>query len=134
MSRTRCTIPTLVLTAAVLPGCLSLSLETESHDPALAVSGLVDGYATVDALDPYDGQLVHAGIFSSAARRGEVASLDVWPLFGVGVGVAGGRVRVLPLEVALGTLFYEPSRPQRAGDDGDVDEEQAEEIEVEESK
>ena len=121
MTRRKLTIPTLALCAALLPGCLSLSLRTEQHDPALAVSGIVDGYVTPDALGSYDGELLHAGLFGSSARKGEIASLDVWPLFGVGIGVVGARVRVLPIEAALGTLFYEPSRPRHAAADDDVD-------------
>ncbi len=110
------------LAALALPGCLSLSVRTEAHDPALAVSGIVDGYVTPAALHPYDGHLIDAGLFEGDnLRRGEVAALDIWPLGGVGVGLVGARVRVLPLEIGLGTLFYEPSRPTRPHDDDDDD-------------
>ncbi len=86
------------------------------------VDGIVDGYVDLDALERYDGQLIHAGIFGSAQRDGELLSLDIWPLFGIGVGVAGARVRLLPIEVALGTLFYSPSAPKHADDAEDVGE------------
>lgn len=60
-----------------------------------------------------DSNYLSAGIFKSAARKGEWASVDVWPLFGVGVGLAGARVQVLPFEVGLGVLAYKPSPPPR---------------------
>ena len=55
--------------------------------------------------------IFEAGIFG-AARCGEIATLDLWPLFGVGVGLAGVRIRILPFEFAIGTLFYHPKPPR----------------------
>jgi hypothetical protein len=93
---------------ALLTGCISLKIGTDTQPPSLRMSGLVNGYASAAALHPYNGTILNFGLFSKAERRGEFLSLDVWPLAGVGVGVVGARVRVLPLELGLGVLWYDP--------------------------
>ena len=105
---------------ALLAGaCTSFDVGTEG-DVALEYEGILDGYVTADGIPEYDGTLLHAGLLGSAAREGELVSVDLWPLGGVGVGLFGVRLQILPLDIGLGTLFFAPSAPQPArGDGGD---------------
>lgn len=105
--------PTLLLLLVLLstPGCISIRVGTDPDSDAIRMDGIGSAYATASALSEFDGTIFEAGIFG-AARRGEIATLDLWPLFGVGVGLAGVRIRILPFEFAIGTLFYHPKPPR----------------------
>lgn len=101
----------LSLLPALLASCLSIQLGTEDRPSRLEMDGLASGYATIEAFPKYDGNILKAGIFQESARDGEWASIDIWPLGGVGVGLIGARVRVLFFEIGLGVLAYTPTRP-----------------------
>lgn len=112
--------PLLLLLAT---GCAQLSIGTDpSQDAGLEFRGLVNGHANVSGLESYDGELLRAGLLGGADGD-DWATLEIWPLGGVGVGLAGARVRVLPFELGLGTLFYdpEPFRAPIAAPDEDQD-------------
>lgn len=98
---------------ALLGGCISLKVGTETPPACLEIEGLVDGYVSMSALHGYNGTILDFGLFTKSLRKGEILSLDVWPLAGIGVGVVGARVRVLPLEAGLGVLWYDP-KPEPA--------------------
>ena len=89
-------------------GCISFSIGTDRDPARVEVDGFADGYIRADALKPYDGTLLRFGLLTEAERHGEIFSLDVWPLFGVGIGLVGARVRILWVEAGLGNLFYRP--------------------------
>lgn len=110
----------LCLLPTMLASCLSVQLGTEDRPSRLQMDGLASGYATIEAFPKYDGNILKAGLFQESARDGEWASIDIWPLGGIGVGFIGARVRVLFFEVGLGVLAYTPTRPPR----------QAEKVEV----
>jgi hypothetical protein len=105
----------VLCTLGVTTGCISIKVGTEAEHSKIQILGLVGGYATVNALHHYEGNILEFGLFTSSKRPGELVSLDVWPVGGVGFGFIGGRVRFLPLEVALGTLFYCPKEPEEYG-------------------
>ena len=98
--------------ALLLAGCVSarIGTHTESIDDSavMSVAGIVNGHVSLDALPTYDGSVFELGILSDTYGPGEVASIELWPLAGVGIGVVGLRLRVLFLEAALGGLFYHP--------------------------
>ncbi|MHC4078255.1 MAG: hypothetical protein ACYST0_07410, partial [Planctomycetota bacterium] len=89
-------LPLLAL-LLITPGCITFRLSAED-DPSLKMSGLGTAYAGYSGFDEWDGNLISLGLLGGSGRAGEFFSLDIWPLGGVGVGVAGARVRVLPLE------------------------------------
>lgn len=107
-------LPFLLVPLAILPlsGCLSLSIGTQEKESAIHMDGLASGYAGFYPISKYNGTILKAGIFEESARDGEWASLDIWPLGGVGVGLLGARVRVLFLEVGAGVLAYTPRAPK----------------------
>jgi len=96
------------IAVVLLGGCISLKIGTETRPSCLKMEGLADGYVSLSALHGYNGTILDFGLLNESLRRGEILSLDVWPLAGVGVGVVGARVRVLPMEAGLGVLWYNP--------------------------
>ena len=98
------------------PGCINFRVSADD-DPVVKISGLGTAYAGYSGIDEWDGNILNLGLFSGTARKGEFFSLDIWPLGGFGVGIAGARVRVLPFEMGAGVLFYQPKLPGKKHDD-----------------
>lgn len=98
--------------AALTPGCIGVSVGTDD-DEFFRMRGLGTAYAAVPGIDDYDGKIIKLGLLSRSPAGAQLAGIDVWPLFSVGVGLVGARVRVLPLEVGAGVLFYEPKAVRR---------------------
>ncbi len=97
-----------VVTLASLSGCTSFEVKAAGEPARLETGGLASGYLALNGIRPYDQRLFYVGIFKKWRDEFEVVTLDVWPLVGVGVGLAGVRVQLLPLEVAVGVLAYHP--------------------------
>ncbi len=134
-------IPLSLLLGLLLltPSCISFRLSAED-DPQIRASGLGTAYVGYTGFDEWDGNIIKLGLFGGDGRAGEFFSLDIWPLGGVGLGVAGARVRVLPFEVGAGALLYHPKLPKKPDhgpevvDDIDEDDEDEEDEEVEEEE
>lgn len=99
---------TVACAALLATGCVSLQVGTAPTPARLQVSGLASGYVSLAGLRPYDGTILDMGLFNMAERPGELVSLDLWPVFGFGVGVVGARAHLLMLDVGLGVLWYQP--------------------------
>ena len=95
----------------LLPSCISLRFSDEG-DPPVRVRGIANAYADVVGFEDYQGPLLGLDLIHNLAE-GELVALDVGPIFGLGIGVAGARLRVWPIDIGLGALFYEPSPPGR---------------------
>lgn len=114
-----------------LASCVSVTIGSDKD--SLEVRGLVNAYATLDGLEDRSGPLFEFGLFTSEGGRDELFNLEIGPLASVGVGLVGARVRVLPLEIGIGSVFYNPSPRQRMPlADAEAKDEHAEEPEVEE--
>ena len=98
----------LMLGCLGLSGCLTLKVGAKSEPPQIKARGLVNAHFTATGFEPYGGHVLKAGLFGDSNRAGEIVSLDVWPIAGVGVGLVGARVRLLPLEMGVGVLGYDP--------------------------
>ena len=93
----------------LLSSCVSLRLGAD--DRFLEMKGLLNVHGSIDGLNSWDGEtLLDFGLFTNTQGRAEIVSLELGPLAGVGVGIVGARARVLPLEIGVGTLFYNPRR------------------------
>ncbi|GEM_PF-1399317 len=101
----------VVLTLFFTTGCISLRIGTSPGRPGAQVSGLVNGYATLDGLHRYNGTIFQFGLFDMSERPGEILSADLWPIAGFGVGLVGARIRILMLDMGLGVLWYDPTPP-----------------------
>lgn len=108
----RTPIPFLLLLVAFLPSCIGVSVGTDD-DEFFRMRGLGTAYAAVPGIDDYDGKIIRLGLLSRAPEGAQLAGIDVWPLFSIGVGLVGARVRILPFEIGAGVLFYEPKPVRR---------------------
>lgn len=107
--------------AALLTGC-SLKLGAGVDPPRLQWEGPGAAYICLCGIRPYDGDIIEAHIFGgNPDRPGEVLSLDVWPLAGIGIGVIGARLQILWLEAAAGIFFHHPKPVARGKPGPDVD-------------
>jgi hypothetical protein len=92
--------------------------------------GLGTAYAALPGIDDYDGKIIKLGLLSRSPGGGQLAGVEVWPLFKVGVGLVGAQVRVLPLELGAGVLFYHPNPVRRDLSKDDDDKKKGATIEV----
>ena len=101
------------VSASLILGC-SVRVGTRTDSKGIDVSGLAGGYASVNGIRPYDGTILELALFEESHRSGEfeVASVELWPLAGLGVGLAGARAQLLFLDVGLGVIAYKPRAPQ----------------------
>jgi hypothetical protein len=102
----------LLLVLLLVPSCIGVSVGTDD-DEFFRMRGLGTAYAAVPGIDDYDGKIIRLGLLSRAPDGAQLAGIDVWPLFSIGVGLVGARVRILPFEIGAGLLFYEPKPVRR---------------------
>jgi len=100
----------VVLSLLASSGCV-VQVGTQHGTAVTTVSGLASGYVSLESLPPYDGTIFRFGIFDMGERPGEIASADLWPLAGAGIGIIGARARVLMLGAGAGVLWYQPKPP-----------------------
>jgi hypothetical protein len=111
-----------VLLALPLAGCLSIKAGNGPGAALVRMDGPIQAH--VAAGPPARGSsYVNVGVLRGTQRDGELVSVDVWPLFGVGVGIVGARASILGLEVGVGSLFYDPQPPEADSDDAETPEE-----------
>ena len=91
-----------------LTGCASLTVGTRDSPPQVRSQGLLNSYLAFNGFRPYDRTFIDAGILSDNDRWGSIASLDIWPIGGMGVSFVGARMKLLPFEIGVGVLGYEP--------------------------
>lgn len=97
----------LLCGALLMTGCVSLQVGSDELSPP-SISTLASAYVGLSGIRPYDGKIVSIGLADMGTRPGEILSFDVWPLFGFGVGIVGARAHVLPVDVGVGALWYQP--------------------------
>ncbi len=106
----------LALVAAVTSACSSVNMNVKENSPEFPSPLLIDGLISTDGLRDYDGNILDINFLGTGARRGELFSIEIWPYATVGVGLLGFRLQLLPLELGVGTILYEPSR-ETGGED-----------------
>lgn len=100
---------------ACTAGCIRFKagVYPESYKPDFR--GWINGYATHKEMRGYDGTILKLSTFDDTERPGELLSVDLWPLAGIGIGPLGARVRILPFGFGFGTIAYDPTpQPQTA--------------------
>lgn len=97
-----------VLSAVLLTGCVSIRVGTEKNPSRLQVKGLATGFVSLDGFQHYSGTILKFGLLSESEGPSEVASVELWPVMNVGVGLVGARIQLLPIHVGLGVLWYKP--------------------------
>ena len=56
----------------------------------------------------WDGTFLKIATFDDSERPGELLTLDIPFLAGVGIGPIGARIRILPFALGVGTIAYDP--------------------------
>ena len=113
-------LPLVGLLALPLAGCVSLKMGAGPGSSLVRIEGPVNAHVSAEAPQRGDA-VVDVGVLGNTRRHGEIVSVDVWPLVGVGVGLAGARASVLGLEVGVGTLLYDPAPEAQEERDGAAD-------------
>ena len=92
----------------------SCSKETNNKacNPEIEASAgsLASAFVDLKGMRKYDGKLVDADLFNGQGRWGNIISLDVWPLAGVGIGWLGVSAHILPVEAGVGVFGYNPQK------------------------
>ena len=98
----------IAVLCASVTGCASVTVGTDKNPPQLKSQGALNGYMACNGFRPYDGKILEAGILSDTDRWGNLVSVDLWPIGGVGVSFIGAIIKLLPFEFGLGVLGYDP--------------------------
>jgi len=99
---------------AALAGCTIVRVDTAGHPTRFEAEGLVNGYAAAGW--PTSSGVVDARVLDGPSP-GAIGRLSVWKLLRLEVGFVGLALGLGPLDVGLGTLFYEPALPRYPYDD-----------------
>ena len=96
------------LGAVLLSACTITSLGPEQGPPRVESEGLIEGHAALGwrAEDRFLKLRVLDG-----ESDGAVAEFALWKLLRLEVGALGVGLGIGPLDLALGTLFYDPEVP-----------------------
>lgn len=98
-----------LLLGLISTGCLSLNLGTDTSMPDYDFEGLGSAYASLTEIPPFDGTILEAHLIDDEQTdQDELVSLEIWPLGRIDVGLFGARLKLLPIELGAGTLFYAP--------------------------
>lgn len=97
-----------LLAVAALPIGCRIDAGAARDPDRVQVKGPGVIYATADAWRRWNGNVFELGLFNESERDGEIVSLDLGPLAGIGFGFVGLRVRLLMLEVGAATLCHDP--------------------------
>lgn len=98
---------------ALAPGCTVFSAHTAGDPPRIESHGLVDAHVALGF--PAEKELLGAEVLDGRSQ-GALLRLNLFQLVRLEVGAVGAAVGLGPLDVGVGTLFYdpEPPRPRRA--------------------
>ncbi|MBM4013579.1 MAG: hypothetical protein FJ293_01255 [Planctomycetes bacterium] len=96
-----------LLAIAATPTACHVHAGAASNPDRVEIAGPGVLYATADAWRRWNGNVLEIGLFDGE-RDGELLSIDLGPLAGIGIGVVGLRARLLMLEVGAATLCHDP--------------------------
>lgn len=101
----------LALLCAVpfLSSCISLRFGDSSRgdNSFFEMDGIAGAYGEIVDWDDFQGADYGIDVLHNVSD-GEVAAVDFGPIFGVGVGLAGFRLRIWPIDFGIGVLAYDP--------------------------
>lgn len=103
-----------IVACVLLSGCASFTVGTDKNPPRIKSEGVANGYLCYNGFRKYDGKIIEASVLSDNDRWGDIFSLEIWPVGGMGISLVGTRVKILPFELGLGVLGYEP-KPENYG-------------------
>ena len=93
----------------MLNGCVSVNVgKDEETTKESKPAGLFEAFCDLDGIHSYNGTFIEAGILSTRDRWGNIVSLEVWPIAGLGVSFIGLKAQLLPLQAGVGFFGYDP--------------------------
>lgn len=101
-----------LLATTLLSACTVTSIGPENGPPRVESEGLLEGHAAIGWRD--EGRFLRLQVLDGESD-GAVAEFALWRLLRLEVGALGLAVGVGPLDLALGTLFYDPEVPRMVG-------------------
>ncbi len=107
-------LPLLALVPLV-SACTITSIGSEDAPPRVEAEGLIEGHAAFGWRD--ERRLLELELLDGSSH-GAVAELKLWRLLRIEVGLLGIGLGVGPVDLALGTLFYEPEVPRMTSQRG----------------
>ena len=105
-------LPKLLASAAlcvVASSCSLITVDSQDGPPGARAEGLVDGHAVFGWRA--EDTLLRAELLDGTSD-GALFELTVWKLLRVEVGLVGLCVGLGPIDLGLGTLFFDPTVPQ----------------------
>lgn len=121
--------PSLLAAVLSLPlvasSCTLVHVHSRGEPSRIESSGLIDGHAALGIRDTE--RVLHIDLFDGSSS-GAIGEIVLWKLARLEVGLAGLAVGLGPVDLALGTLFYEPRLPRMVVDE--VEEEDGEDEEA----
>jgi hypothetical protein len=105
--------PVAVLGLPLLGACTVTRMGAEDGPPRVQCDGLIEGHAAwgLRAEEDFFRLQVLDG-----SSPGALAEVVLWKLFRLEVGALGVSLGLGPVDLALGTLFYEPRVPDMMGE------------------
>lgn len=103
-------VPTLAaLSLALLaPACTLISVDQREGPPGVRAEGVVDGHAVFGWRSEHS--FLRAELFDGTSG-GALFELSLWKLLRLEAGLAGACLGLGPIDLGLGTLFFEPVVP-----------------------
>ena len=98
----------LALALILSPACTLVAIDSEDDPPGVQARGLVDGHVAFGLRQ--ENHVLHFDLFDGTSS-GAIGELVIWKLFRAEVGLAGASLGLGPVDLALGTLFYDPRLP-----------------------
>ena len=102
----------VLLGTTLLSACTITSIGPEHGPPRVESEGLIEGHAAFGWRD--EDQFLKLKVLDGESD-GALAEFGLWRIFRVEVGALGLGIGIGPLDLALGTLFYEPDVPRMIG-------------------
>lgn len=100
--------PFALLLALLAPACIVIDVRADHEAGGFQSMGLIDGYATAGW--PADDSLLKLGLLDGRSD-GTLLMLQVWKLLRFELGLVGFTLGVGPLDLGVGTLFFDPQAP-----------------------
>lgn len=99
--------------------CSLITVDSQDGPPGARAEGLVDGHAVFGWRA--EDTLLRAELLDGTSD-GAVFELTVWKLLRVEVGLVGLCVGLGPIDLGLGTLFFDPTVPPLMGEEDEESE------------
>jgi hypothetical protein len=103
----------LALLGLASTGCTITSVGAEDAPPRVEADGLIEGHAAFGFRD--EDRFLELDVLDGSSD-GAVAEFTLWRLLRLEVGALGLGIGIGPIDLALGTLFYEPDVPRMLGE------------------